>query len=56
MWAGGLAAGLIVLAALASALWTRASAVTPSASRELVSGRQLYASHCVVCHGEGGPG
>ena len=56
MWAGGLAAGLIVLAALASALWTRASAVTPSASRELVSGRQLYASHCVVCHGGGGRG
>jgi mono/diheme cytochrome c family protein len=54
MWAGGLSAGLIVLVALASALWSRAGAVTPS--RELASGRQLYVTHCAVCHGDGGRG
>lgn len=56
MWAGGVAAGLIVLAALASALWSRAGAVTTPASREIASGRQLYVTHCAVCHGEQGRG
>jgi mono/diheme cytochrome c family protein len=54
-WAGA-AAGLIVLGALASALWSRAGAVTPAPSRELVAGRQLYVAHCAVCHGDGGRG
>ena len=54
MWAGGLAVGLIVLVALASALWSRAGAVP--ASREVTSGRQLYITHCAVCHGDGGRG
>jgi len=56
MWAGGVAAGLIVLVALASALWSRAGAVTAPASREIASGRQLYATHCAACHGEQGRG
>jgi mono/diheme cytochrome c family protein len=56
MWAGGLAAGLIVLVALASALWSRAGAGGAAPARELVSGRELYATHCAVCHGEGGRG
>ena len=56
MWAGGVAAGLIVLAALASALWSRAGAVTAPASREIASGRQLYVTHCAVCHGDEGGG
>jgi len=61
-WVGGLA-GPIALIALASALWSRAGAASPSASgresvqpREVVYGKQLYATHCVVCHGEGGKG
>jgi mono/diheme cytochrome c family protein len=56
LWAGGVAAGLIVLAALASALWSRAGAVTSPASREIASGRQLYVTHCAVCHGAEGRG
>jgi mono/diheme cytochrome c family protein len=56
IWAGGAAAGLIVLVALASALWSGAGAVTPPASREIVAGRQLYATHCAVCHGDTGRG
>jgi mono/diheme cytochrome c family protein len=56
MGAGGAAAGLVVLVALASVLGSRAAAVTPSASREIVAGRQLYVAHCAVCHGDGGPG
>ena len=56
MRAGGLAAGLIVLVALASALWSRVGAGGSAPSRELASGRQLYATHCAVCHGEGGRG
>ena len=40
---------------LASALWSRAGAA-PTASRELASGRQLYATHCVACHGDSGRG
>jgi len=55
MWAGGAAAGLIVLVALASAFWSRTGAGA-STSRELASGRQLYVTHCVVCHGEAGRG
>jgi mono/diheme cytochrome c family protein len=55
-WAGGAAAGLIVLIALASVLWARASAVTPLDSREIVAGRQLYVTHCVACHGDAGAG
>lgn len=54
MKAGGAAAGLIVLVALALA-W-RAGAVAAPASREIVTGRQLYVSHCAVCHGDGGRG
>jgi len=54
MGAGGAAAGLIVLVALAFALVWRAVAAPPS--REIVSGRQLYVTHCVVCHGDGGRG
>jgi mono/diheme cytochrome c family protein len=56
MWAGGAAAGLIVLIALASALWSRAGAVTAPTSREIIAGRQLYVTHCAVCHGDGGRG
>jgi len=56
MWAGGAAAGLIVLIALASALWSRAGAVPASPSREIIAGRQLYVTHCAVCHGDGGRG
>jgi mono/diheme cytochrome c family protein len=56
MWAGGTAAGLIVLVALASAFWSRTGTAAPSTSRELASGRQLYVTHCAVCHGEGGRG
>jgi mono/diheme cytochrome c family protein len=54
-WAGA-AAGLVVLSALASALWSRAGAVTPAPSREIVAGRQLYVTHCAVCHGENARG
>jgi mono/diheme cytochrome c family protein len=56
IWAGGAAAGLIVLIALASAFWSRTGTAAPSTPRELASGRQLYATHCAVCHGEGGRG
>ena len=56
MWAGGLAAGLIVLVALASALWSRAGAGGSTPPRELASGRQLYVTHCAACHGDGGRG
>jgi mono/diheme cytochrome c family protein len=55
-WAGGATAGLIVLVALASALWSRAGAVAPTAPREVVAGRQLYVTHCASCHGDGGRG
>ena len=62
-WVGGLAAGLIALIALVSALGSRAGAASPSASaregaqpREVLNGRQLYTTHCVVCHGEAGRG
>jgi mono/diheme cytochrome c family protein len=54
-WAGA-AAGLVVLIALASALWSRVGAVTPAPPRELVAGRQLYVTHCAVCHGDAGQG
>ena len=54
MRAGGVAAGLIVLFVLASALVWRADAAPPS--REIASGRQLYVTHCAVCHGDGGRG
>jgi len=56
MWAGGVAVGLIVMVALASALWSRAGAVTSPAPRALASGNHLYATHCAVCHGERGRG
>ena len=62
-WVGGLAVGLIALTALASALWSRAGAASPSSSpregaqpREVLNGRQLYVTHCQVCHGEAGRG
>ena len=62
-WAGGLAVGLIALIALASVLWTRAGAASTAAPvregappREVVNGRHLFATHCVVCHGEAGRG
>ena len=62
-WVGGLAVSLIALIALASVLWSRTGAAPASAagregteSREVLSGRQLYATHCVVCHGEAGRG
>ncbi len=54
MWVGGVAAGVLV-SVLALVLWSRAGAA-PTASRELASGRQLYATHCVACHGESGRG
>jgi mono/diheme cytochrome c family protein len=54
MWVGGVAAGFLV-SVLALVLWSRAGAA-PTASRELASGRQLYATHCVACHGESGRG
>jgi mono/diheme cytochrome c family protein len=54
MWVGGCAAGVLV-AVLALVLWSRAGAA-PETPRELASGRQLYATHCVACHGEGGKG
>jgi len=55
LWAGA-AAGLLVLAALASALWSRVGAASPTTSREIASGRQLYVTHCAACHGDGGRG
>jgi len=54
MWVGGVTGGFLV-SVLALALWSRAGAA-PTASRELASGRQLYATHCVACHGESGRG
>ena len=54
MWVGGGTAGVLV-GILAVMLWSRVGAA-PSAPRELASGRQLYATHCVACHGEGGRG
>jgi mono/diheme cytochrome c family protein len=56
LWAGGAAAGLIVLVALVSALWSGAGAVTTPPARSVVTGRQLYVTHCAVCHGDGGRG
>jgi mono/diheme cytochrome c family protein len=63
VWVGGLAVGLLVPIALASALWSRAGAASPSAQpreasqpREVLNGRQLYSTHCLVCHGEAGRG
>jgi mono/diheme cytochrome c family protein len=57
MWAGGSAVALTVLVAFATALWSRAGAAPPpSQSREILAGRDLYATHCAVCHGEGGRG
>ena len=56
LWAGGVAAGLIVLVALAFAFWSRAGTAATTTPRELASGRQLYVAHCVVCHGDGGRG
>jgi mono/diheme cytochrome c family protein len=57
MWPGGAAAGPIVLVALAAAFWSGSGAAAPAASsRELVSGLQLYETHCAVCHGEQGRG
>ncbi len=56
MWAGGAAAGLLVLIALAFALASRAGAAGASGSREIVTGRQLYVTHCAVCHGDAGRG
>jgi mono/diheme cytochrome c family protein len=62
-WVGGLAVGLIALIALVFVLWSRPGAAPASAAaregtepREVLSGRQLYATHCVVCHGETGRG
>jgi mono/diheme cytochrome c family protein len=55
-WAGSLGAGLIVLVALAVTFWSRAGTAATPTPRALASGRQLYATHCVVCHGEGGRG
>src|SRR4029079_9129005 len=62
-WVGGFAVALIALIAVTAALWSRAGAASPSAtpregtqSREVLHGRQLYATHCVVCHGETGKG
>ena len=52
-WVGG-AAGLLI-GIFAVVLWSRAGAV-PTTPRELASGRELYATHCVACHGEGGRG
>jgi mono/diheme cytochrome c family protein len=54
-WAGA-AVGVVVLFALASALWSRVGADTPAAPREIVAGRQLYVTHCAVCHGDAGRG
>jgi mono/diheme cytochrome c family protein len=54
MWVGGGAAGLLV-SMFALVLWSRAGAA-PTTPRELMSGRQLYATHCVACHGEAGRG
>jgi mono/diheme cytochrome c family protein len=54
MWVGGSAVGLLV-SVLAVVLWSRAGAA-PTTPRELASGRQLYATYCVACHGPEGRG
>ena len=51
-----LVVGLILLVAFAPALWSRAGAVAPAQPRDVLAGRQLYVTHCVACHGEGGRG
>jgi mono/diheme cytochrome c family protein len=56
LWVGGVAAGLIALIVVLSAFWSRTGAAAPSTPRELASGRQLYVTHCVVCHGDKGRG
>jgi mono/diheme cytochrome c family protein len=56
LWAGGATAGLIILVALVSAFWFRAGTAAVPTSREWLSGRQLYTTHCAACHGEGGRG
>ena len=59
VWAG-VAAGLVVVVAVTAALWSRTGAAAPAArepqSREVLSGRQIFATHCAVCHGEAGRG
>jgi mono/diheme cytochrome c family protein len=54
-WAGA-AGGLLVLITLAAALGSRTGALASAPSRELASGRDLYAAHCAACHGETGRG
>ncbi len=55
MWAVGLAAGLVTIFTVVGVVRSRATAAGP-ADNELRSGRQIYATHCAVCHGDAGRG
>src|SRR5688500_15221674 len=60
MWAGGAAAAAVLAVAAAGLLtWSGAVAapsVPPVPTRDVELGRQLYGTHCAVCHGPEGRG
>lgn len=60
MWAGGAAAAVGLTLAVAGLLsWSRAvaaSSAPPVMTRDVALGRDIYVTHCAVCHGPEGRG